>query len=285
MSSVYGKHNQTPWDRTSSSRNADNIEDKFWAALNFAIEDTLPCTAFDPKASRARTSTNASPIRLSSDSTQICLPARSERGNTSNLRAAEQSQSLRQRNKNTIPLQVKVPSIKSSVSVKSTPTTAIPRSALSPFASRSPWHIPTHGEVKPSTPVHNLVTSFLDSISPDSKSRSSTPMANIAFDPNQDNIIVESEVLIQVVEDISQPGSDSPVDEYDLDCYRSLIELGVEEDFRKLQIPPSPITVPAKAGFDIPSAFVANGPAGCAQELDALWRMRWDRLFARDAYY
>ena len=98
-------------------------------------------------------------------------------------------------------------------------------------------------------------------------------------------MIVESEVLIQVVEDINQNDLDSPVEENALTRFSRSFELSGDDDFMTLQIPPSPISVPAKAGFEVPSVFVANGPASCAQELDALWRMRWDRLFAREMYY
>ena len=274
----------------TSSRNSDDVEDKFWAALNFAIDDILPCTAFDPKAARAHLRRNASPSppRIDLEGYYLrYLPVRSkcEDGNSQkHVGQIRPTQPFEKKNINS--LRVKVPPTKIGVAVRSTPTTAIPISTLSPFASKAQWNLPTPGAAQPSTPIlDNLVSNFLDSLVRESQSRSATPVAAATAESDRASMIVESEVLIQVVEDIDQNDLDSPVEENALTRFSRSFELSGDDDFMTLQIPPSPISVPAKAGFEVPSAFVANGPASCAQELDALWRMRWDRLFAREMYY
>jgi hypothetical protein len=119
--------------------------------------------------------------------------------------------------------------------------------------------------MSPSSPALELVSNFLDSIVRLSDSRSSTPAATVSVGEDGEILIVESEVLIQVVEDINRTACNSPV------------ELRKGNNLVKLQIPPPSIPAPGGTGFDLPSAIVASGPAGCAQELDALSWMSWDR--------
>ena len=289
---------QTPCSPVCGSRYSANLEDKFWAALNFAIEGTLPCTAFDPKAPRTLVTASVSPVLPQKDSFLLCSPVQPRCADKHDRRSMAVGRPAQHPDKKKSgPLRVKVPEQQPSISITLTPTTAVPISTLSPSRARSQWHLRTPGGLQPNTPVLNLVSNFLDSVVRVSESRSSTPAVVVTVEPDGDTLIVESEVLIQVVEDINRSTLSSPIDVWNRTAFSSPIELRnrtafnspievpTVEKLTELQIPPSPIAVPAKMGYDIPSAFVANGPAGCAQELDAVWRMRWDRLFAREMYY
>ena len=267
---------QTPWSSTTGS---EILQDRFWAALNFAIDDGEPDEQRDvflpktiePKLPLALVSTKpASPLQIDFGHDYAPVRARAETPRPAQHRDRKNSSSLR----------LKVPPTRPFVSFTLSPTTALPRSPISPAVNRnlwrlptpiSPamprnqWHLPTPGVVKPSTPALELVSNFLDSMVRLSESRSATPQAAVTVDGDGDILIVESEVLIQLVEDINGSVCGSPV------------EVHREGNQVKLQIPPRSFAVPDGSSYCIPSAVIADYPAGCAQELDALLGMSWDR--------
>lgn len=257
---------QTPQSGTFLPKSSENLEDQFWAALRFAIEGTLPCTSFDPKSPLAPPNTSNALLLHQSDARCGDMPRQAKLTGKNGCELTKPIQPTQHNDtKNIHSLRVKVPPTRRFVSATVSPITAIPRSALSPSAGSTRRHLQTPRGIQSSTPISNLVSNFLDSIVLDSESGSFTPIAAVPANHDGDGLIVESEVVVQVVEEINWMDFSSP------------IGFGKGNGPIKLNIPSSPIAVPTQAGCDIPFSFAASGPASCAQELDALWWMRWDR--------
>ena len=254
-------------------RSSENLEDRFWAAFSFAIDDG---NAFgrndDGPLSSARQDTNAAfgktglPQLISQNEFgRSYSPACSQHAvrRPSGMCTSPNPQEQRHDRMNSGSLRLEVPSSPPFVSSMITPTRKSPV-PTSTFGTH--WHMPSPGGIVPSSPALELVSNFLDSIVRLSDSRSSTPATTTAIDEDGGVLIVESEVLINVIEDIQRTAVNSPV--------TPRREYGPE----KLHIPPpSTMAMPGGGWYDLPSAIVASGPAGCAQELDALSWMTWDR--------
>lgn len=251
------------------------LEEKFWEAFNFRIDDgpapierreTSPYTGLANRTPMSSTKTNFPPVpeQTSFERSRLSKPAGStpvasrhasrERGNT-------YAQLQNQKRKNSGSLTLKVPPstpFVSSVIAKSMKT-PLPQSS-----TRTHWHLQTPGIKKPTTPALELVSNFLDSISRASEPRTSNPSAPaIRVDENGDVLIMESDIIIDLIEDRERIGLCSP-----------LLEKPRESHLEKLQIPLTPArTAPALRGYELPSA----APASCAEEFHAASWMGWER--------
>jgi hypothetical protein len=253
------------------ARTSQNLEDRFWAAFNFAIDDrssferddgVLYSEGHDTYAAFEKT--GLPPLINQNDLGRSYVPISPQQAaRPSGVRAKPYRQEQHRNRKDSGSLRLEVPSSTPFVSAVITPTS---RSPVPTTAVRTHWHLPSPGGIVPSSPALELVSNFLDSIVRLSDSRSSTPATTMTNGEDGEVLIVESEVLINVIEDLHRTAIDSPLKTRD--------EYGLE----KLHIaPPSTVAIPGGGGYDLPTAFVANGPAGCAQELDALSWMSWDR--------
>ena len=133
----------------------------------------------------------------------------------------------------------------------SRPTT----SHLRPQTSRRP---------SPSPSTLALVSTFLNEIVNLGHSRTSTPCTMMTVSEESDVRIVESEVFVNVIEDGRRAGLCGP------------LELQ-QDNTLELEIPPVSSIRSLADTHDMPSPCIIDGPAGCAQELDALSWMSWER--------
>lgn len=256
----------TPW----SSR-GDRLEDKFWAALDFAFDDVRPVVSQEQSSDKiAEPSKPLLPNEIASGAYRNNHKTFDEPMSTNHTGRCDgegdlPSKRWRGRRRGSGPLRLEVPSKIPAPIIIVTPITALPTTPLLPRATTDRWLLTTPGIRPPSTPALELVSNFLDSIVRLSDSRSSTPAGAVTISEDGEELIVESDVLIEVVEELNRRGLDSPV------------EIRREKGLRALRIPPPPITVPCGVGHSALSATVVNGPASCAQELDAFSWMSWER--------
>ena len=120
----------------------------------------------------------------------------------------------------------------------------------------------------PATSLLAMASTFLDSIVKLTQTESSTPSKTLAVRGEGDIQIMESEVFVNVIEDGRRAG------------LIGSLEL-MHEDMlpQKLDIPALSTLEVAGADYMMPSPYgvSTDGLAGCAEELDALSRMVWER--------
>ena len=285
---AFGNECIGPWNSALTSNSTENLEARFWAALNFAIDDVGPSGdqagfIYNPIQSNSRAilvNSRRPPPRYQDNSSSHYSIAPPRHDVKVNHRRAGPERSFHHR-KNSGSLTLKVPSSKPFVSVALSPTRvatsnpfvsvtlspsmSVVRSSLPASATKDQWHLPKPDGTPPSSAALELVSNFLDTIVKLSDSKSSTPAATVSVREDGDVSSPESEVLTQVSDDINRT------------AFNSSDELRKSNNLVQLQIPPPLIPVPGGNRYDIPSAIVASGPAACTEKLDALSWMAWDR--------
>ena len=195
---TFDKECVNPWNSAMTPNNAENLEDRFWAALNFAIDDGGPSgnqagflsSPIEPKSPVIFVNSRRPPPQHKDDFSAHYSIAPPRRDVQASQRRTEPRQMGPQR-KNSGSLRLKVPPSTPFVSITVTPTTTGPRSPVPASATQNQWHLPTPSGMAPSTPALELVSNFLDSIVRLSDSRSSTPQASVSVGEDGDTLIVE----------------------------------------------------------------------------------------------
>ena len=145
----------------------------------------------------------------------------------------------------------------------SSPSRTAPQRPKVSIPERS--HCQGPSTASPATAILALASNFLDSIVQLTKSESIASNTTVIGREEGDIEIVDSEVHVNVIEEGKRAGV----------C--SMYELQDDNLLQKLDIPPLSILGTQTANYDMASPYTVNGLAECAQELDALSQMSWER--------